>query len=104
MCCYFFRSTNVLFLGSLVATAEQYNDHTAPVDVIDPVTWAVINLQFHHAIADTARLTGIAIFQAIDSVENSDPCLAVAQPFQPVSENLRYPNLNRYTSTLRSQV
>ena len=94
MCCEFLRPADVFILSCLVATAEQHDHDTAAINVVDPVPGPIIDLQLDDAIANAARLTRITVFQTIDSGENSRLCLTIAQIFQPVSEGLRYANLN----------
>ena len=61
MCGEFLRFADVLFLGCLVATAEQHDHDTAAINVVDPVPWTIIDLQLDDAIANAARLAGITV-------------------------------------------
>jgi hypothetical protein len=60
------RPRNVPGLTTLVAAAEQDDEKTSALHVINPISRAIMNSKFAHAVADRPHVAGIAKCQATD--------------------------------------
>lgn len=79
---------NIVPLAAFIAAAQQYHDHIAVNEIVDPVSRPHITPQFRHTFSTCLVIAGISRPQPVDTSQNGDFCLYIAQGIQLVLENI----------------
>jgi hypothetical protein len=91
---YALGSRDVASLAFLVTATEQDRQQLSAHRVVDPLTWAAIDLHFADAGVQHAMLAGISERQAADTCIDPCSCQTIALHRKPVLEAAAFDNLD----------
>jgi hypothetical protein len=77
-------------LRGLVAPAKQEDQERSLLDVVDPVSRAIVDPKFTYPVADGSNIAGISVSQPIKTRKYLGLASAVGQLFQPLRKDRRF--------------
>jgi hypothetical protein len=83
---YFLSLLNIGLLGGFITAAQQNDNFTSLVLVINPIAGAVMDTHFKQAATNSTPITGVAFFESVNADKDKSFPHRIPKFFKPFSE------------------